>query len=266
MSQSASNQDKVMGTSNVSPPQLQPPDPKKWIGLIAAGLVLGEAIWLFVAALTRDVIVPAMAMAMGGDTSSPLSLGRQDFNVPELFTAVLQLCLAGIVAILLNAWIQRKPRIKAGKGKSLRLTQTVAQPEPRFAQPAPGVAKTPASAPPPSSATMEAVTEEIRVPGKPVAAQVPATASAPVAAFRTKALSSTEVAPAASQPAPTSSWTPPAPASGSPQPAASVQPQAVVVKPAPPATKPAKPKKPKEVYYNIVGERITPDDDDTSDQ
>jgi hypothetical protein len=251
-----------MGITNLSTPQVQPSDLKKWIGLIAAGLVLGEAIWLFVAALTRDVIVPAMAMAMAGDTSSPLSLGKQDFNVPDMFTAVLQLCLAGIVAILLNAWVQRRPSVKVAKGKSLSLNQAVPQPAASVAQSAPGVAKAPIFASPPSSPTMEAVTEEIRVPVKPVAPQVPAPAPAPAAASPTPVLSSTEVAPTPSQVVPTGHWTPPA-SVPSPQLAASVQAQGAAVKSTSFA---AKPKKPKEVYYNIVGERISPDDDDTSDQ
>src|SRR5579864_9219660 len=94
---------------------------RKWIGLIIAGLVLGEAIWIVIVSLTRDVILPLMAMAMGGDNSSPLSLGKQEFNFPDLFTAVLQLCLAGLFAIILNAWIQKKP--KPVKTKSLGLNQ-----------------------------------------------------------------------------------------------------------------------------------------------
>jgi hypothetical protein len=242
----------------------QPPDLKRWTGLIAAGLVLGEAIWLFIAALTRDVIVPALAMAMGSDTTSPLSLGKQDFNVPDMFMAVLQLCLAGIVAVLLNAWVQKKPRLKAVKGKSLSLTPAVQQPAPSVAQSAPGVAKAPTFASPPSSSPMDAVTEEIHVPAKPVAA------AAPPATLQAPAVSGTVVAATAPRPVP-STVAAPAPTAVPPAAPVSVptptpiQPQAATAKPAP-AAKPTKPKKPKEVYYNIVGERISPDDDDTSDR
>jgi cytoskeletal protein RodZ len=169
-----------------------------------------------------------MAMAMGSDNSSPLSLGKQEFNWPDLFTAVLQLCIAGLFAIILNAWIQKKS--KAVKTKSVSFNQAIPQT-------APAPLKTAAAA-----QTSAPTVSQPRAPNvsPPVPPATPKDASAP-AVFKSP------------QPAtvtPTKPQTPAAPAAAPP-------------KPAPP--KPA-PKQPKEVYYNIVGERITPLEDDTADQ
>jgi hypothetical protein len=56
-----------------------------------------------------------MARAMAGDAQSPLSLGKGDFNVPGIFASILELCFAGIVALLVNSWSQ-----KSGRGRSYR--------------------------------------------------------------------------------------------------------------------------------------------------
>ena len=201
--------------------------PRKWIALIVCGLVLGEASWLVIVSLTRDVLLPLMAMAMGGDNSSPLSLGKPEFNWPDLFTAVLQLCLAGLVAIVLNAWIQKRP--KPGKAKSLSFNQAIPQT-------APAALKTPAAA---------------HASG-PTAAQPRATDASPSATPVTPNSTGAPAAFKSAQPMPVAPPKPTAPA-----PPAAV-PNAVPPRPTP--------KKPQEVYYNIVGERITPLDDETTDE
>jgi large-conductance mechanosensitive channel len=197
--------------------------PRKWIGLIISALVLGEAIWLLIASLTRDVILPLMAMLMGGDNSSPLYLGKQELNLPDLFTAILQLCVAGLFAIVLNAWIQKKPR--PIKTKSLRLNPAIAQNAPAQARAA--AAQTSAatgSQPRPTRASP---------PDAPV---IPKVAGAPAV--------------------------PKSP----PAPAAHTQPQTPAPNAAPPPPPKSAPKQPKEVYYNIVGERTTPLDEETTEQ
>ena len=196
--------------------------PRKWTGLIISALVLGEAIWLLVASLTRDVILPLMAMLMGGDNSSSLSLGKQELNLPDLFTAILQLCVAGLFAIVLNAWIQKKP--KPSKSKSLRLNPATAQNAPAQARAA--AAQTSAatgSQPRPTRAS------------PPDAPLIPKVAGAPAV--------------------------PKSP----PAPVAPTQPQTPAIA-APPSPPKSAPKKPKEVYYNLVGERITPVDEETTEQ
>lgn len=204
--------------------------PKKWMALVVGGLVLGEAVWIAIVALTRDVILPLMAMALG-DTSSPLSLGKQDFNFPDLFTAVLELCLAGLFAILVYAWIQRRPRTAP---KSLSLTPANS---PQISRPTTAAFK-PAA---------ETETPKV-LPASESAAPISASVSSPPRSVAPEVTASQAPAAAKSQTAAASA---PDPTTSKPQPPAA---------PASPKSKPAKPKEPKPVYYNIVGERITPDD------
>jgi hypothetical protein len=214
-------------TAKIPSPSWSSWAPRKWIGLIVSALVLGEAIWIAIVSLTRDVILPLMAMAMGGDNSSPLYLGKQEFNLPDLFTAVLQLCVAGLFAIILNAWMQKKPKAIKNKSQSLK---------PAIAQLARAPLKSAAAAQTSAPAVSQPRATNLPPPAAPVA---PKDVGTP-AEFKF------------SQPAtvvPTKPQTPAAPAAAAP-------------KPTPP--KPAS--KPKEVYYNIVGERITPLDDETEDQ
>lgn len=86
---------------------------RQWIGRFLIAVVLGEAIWAFLVAITTHLAIPAMARLMGvADEQSPLYLGRGDYNVPALLAAALQLCLAGIVAVLLSSWSQRSVRVR----------------------------------------------------------------------------------------------------------------------------------------------------------
>lgn len=202
--------------------------PKKWVALIISGLVLGEAVWMAIVSLTRDVILPLMAMAMGEETaSSPLSLGKQDFNFPDLFTAVLQLCLAGIFVIILNAWIQKKP--KYGKTKSLSLAQPVA-PTATAKFKSPVMTQASAASQPPASSTLSF--------SRPL---VPRNAPAGFAASQPDLSAKPEPVP----PAAVAPSKPRIPSTS-----------------APARPKPEKAHEPKEVFYNSVGERITPLDDD----
>ena len=56
----------------------------------------------FIVSVTNNFVLPMLARTMGGDVQSPLYLGKGDFNVPALFTAVLELCFAGIAAVILK--------------------------------------------------------------------------------------------------------------------------------------------------------------------
>ena len=203
-------------------------DAGTWIIRLLIAVILGEGIWGLIVSLTHNLILPLLAKTMGGDVQSPLYLGKGDVNVPALFTSLLELCFAGIVAVVLNAWVQREAR--SIRGKSVRVT-------PRPVEPA---ASTPASAVTPVKPTAFAPVEVKQVPGP--AARTPI---ASVPAVPTPSIPS---------PSPEQFWSPPEP---SPQP----KPAAAPPSPKPPA-KPAKPKPPKEVYYNIVGEPINPTEDE----
>jgi len=87
-----------------------PENAGRWIGRVIVAVLVAEGIWGLLTSLTRNVIVPALARTMGGDAQSPLYLGKGDFNFPALFISILELCLAGIVAVALNYWLGRGPR------------------------------------------------------------------------------------------------------------------------------------------------------------
>ncbi len=133
-------------TSRTTSPE--PPSPGKWIGRVLIAVLLGEGIWGLIVALTNNLILPLLARTMGGDAQSPLYLGKGDFNVPAVFTSVLELCFAGIAAVVLNSWVQRKPR--GVRSQSLRVSPVA----PQLARPA--IVSVPASAPPPVSVPVPA--------------------------------------------------------------------------------------------------------------
>jgi len=199
-------------------------DAGKWIGRVVIAVILAEGIWGFIVSITNNLLLPLLARTMGGDVQSPLYLGKGDFNVPALFTSVLELCFAGIAAVILNSWVQRKPTVT--RSKVVRVGPIPAQPA--VTQPTlPSVAPVPAA---------------VSVP-PPVASPVPVPTP----------LSPSASSPPAQVPQPGQFWSPPEAA----------QPKAAAA-PTPPKApaKPAKPKPPKEVYYNIVGEPINPTEDE----
>src|SRR6202140_248520 len=107
-------------------PESPAADAGRWIGRLLIAVILGEGIWGLIVSLTHNLLLPLLAKTMGGDVQSPLYLGKGDVNVPALFTSVLELCFAGIVAVVLNAWVRRKPRLT--RSKSMRVSPIPAQP------------------------------------------------------------------------------------------------------------------------------------------
>ncbi len=188
-----------------------PAAPSHWIGRVLIAVLIAEGIWGLIVSLTRDLIVPFLARQMGADPQSPLYLGKGEFNVPAIFTAVLQFCMAGLVAVILNVWVRRP-------AKATR--RTVART---------GTSVVTSSAPPRSV-----------VPSPVVPAGVYAAPEDPALAAATSSTPQPASPAPAIEPKPT---TPPPP-------------------PVTQAPKPAKPKPPKEIQYNIVGERISPMDED----
>ncbi len=160
--------------ARTSPPQPSSHDSGRWIGRVLIAVILGEGIWKLVVSVTNNLILPFMARIMGTDARSPLSLGNGQFNVPGLFTSVLELCFAGIAAVILNSWIQRKPKMT--RSKPVRVSPIPVQP----------------AAPRPSPQTAEPV--QPPAPGPPVVEVIPPAAAA---------------TPAAASPSPSQFWSPP---------------------------------------------------------
>src|SRR5215472_794978 len=161
---------------------------RKWIGRFLIAVVLGEAIWAFLVAITNHVAVPAMARVIGvADEQSPLYLGRGDYNIPALFAAVLQLCLAGIVAVLLNSWSQRTVRVRTRIVSRSTVPRTDAVPSiiaPPVASPAAPASMTLTAAPLRVAETqaVPANPQPVPVGPQPIEAQPAALSSQPVAA------------------------------------------------------------------------------------
>ena len=194
-----------------SAPESSPADSSRWIGRVVIAVIVAEAIWSLIVSLTNNLALPAMARIVEADAQSPLYLGKGDFNVPALFASVLELCFAGIVAVSLNAWLQRKPKL--ARTKSVRLTPPVAQ------------TRAPAASPPTTMAPTQTVS------AVPVQTKTSVTPQ--------------PVAHSSATPLPTLPSSPSAPPSAS-------------------KAKPTKPKPPKkEVFYNIVGEPLTSEDDES---
>jgi hypothetical protein len=145
-------------------------------------VILAEGIWGIIVSFTNNLILPLLARTMGGDVHSPLYLGKGDFNVPALFTSVLELCFAGIAAVILNSWVRRKPRVT--RGKSVRVSPIPVQP----AAPSPL---------PPAIAPVQA------------AAAIPSPTNAPILA----SLAPSTAAPSPSAPPQGQFWSPPEPSS-----------------------------------------------------
>jgi large-conductance mechanosensitive channel len=213
-------------------------DTRRWIGRLIIAVILGEAIWALIVSVINNLVVPWLGDVMGQSSGLPTSFTQRPYNYPELFVSVFEFCIAGLVAAVLNYFFQRPAK---GRVRTKTVTSSVA---PAAAGPVRVIPQViPPSAPTPTPLQLEPLT--------PVAPQEPVAKIHPVY-----------------QPAPDLPTAPfvPEPAA---IPAAAVVPQAPVVPnpvtakplPNPPKPEPAKPKKPKNVYYNIVGEPMPSDED-----
>ncbi len=159
---------------------------RKWIGRFLIAVVLGEAIWAFLVAITNHLAVPAMARVIGvADEQSPLYLGRGDYNIPALFAAVLQLCLAGIVAVLLNSWSQRTVRVRTrivSRSTAPRAESVPSIIAPPVAPPAAPASMTVTAVPLRVAETQAENPQPVSVVPQPMQAQPAAASSQPVAA------------------------------------------------------------------------------------
>jgi len=98
---------------NASAQESSPADSGKWIVRIVIAVVLGEAIWGFLVSITNYIVLPTIIKVIGGDAQASLRARSGDFNVPGLFTSVLELCLAAIVAALLYSWSQKSGSVQS---------------------------------------------------------------------------------------------------------------------------------------------------------
>ena len=200
-------------------------DTRQWIGRIIMAVILGEAIWGLIVSVMNNLVVPWLGDVMGPSSGVPTSFTQRPYDYPDLFVSVLELGIAGLVAAVLNNFFQRST---AGRLRAVKSTvPTAAIESERVIPPA-------APAAVPHQATMTLAT--LPLAPEPVAPAPPAPLVEPATVARPMAVA------------------PPAPPVVN----------SVATKPLPPPApraEPAKPQKPKEVYYNIVGEPMPSDED-----
>jgi len=241
-------------------------DAGKWMGRVVIAVILGEAIWNLIVSVMNNLIVPWVGDVMGQSSGLPTSFRQRPYNYPDLFVSVFEFCIAGLVVAILNYFFQRSaPRTKVVRVKSaapaatIEPARVVPQLEPVALPSRPAPVQPPAFQPPANQDTEAAVLRPV-VSAASVSPANPSPAS----------VATSTVSPAPITPAPITQ----APVAQTPvtqAPVAQVQvvrPVVPTTAPAPsaapkPAPKPApaKPKKPKEVYYNIVGEPMPSDED-----
>ena len=217
-------------------------DTRRWMGRIIVAVILGEAIWGLIVAVMNNVVVPWLGDVMGQSSGLPTSFTQRPYNYPDLFVSVLEFCIAGLVAAVLNYFFQR-PTTKTIRTVKSSAPAAAVEPARMFPQPATTAAltQTPAPYPPPAPLMKPAPVEvqaSAAVPAAPAVA--PVTEPAPPASPAPSVMESAAARPLPTAPVANPATTPPLPA---------------------PKPEPAKPKKPKNVYYNIVGEPMPSDDD-----
>ncbi len=145
----------------------------KWIALAVAAIVLAEGIWGILVSLTRSLLVPLLAGFLGTDSHSLFYLGRGEINVADLFASVIQLCLAGIVFLLIRAWATSEERVKTPRPqKVVRRAEVPAVPRPVVTAPASAAVQTTASSPSIITATTQSI-PETQVSAAPISSGKP---------------------------------------------------------------------------------------------
>ena len=230
---------------------------RRLIGRIIVAVILGEAIWALIVSAMNNLVVPWLGDVMGQSSGLPTSFVQRPYNYPELFVSILEVCIAGLVAAILNYFVQR-PQVRQVK---IVKSSVPAGPVRMFPEPVKTPAPSEASVPQPFP--LPAVQHPVFREASPQNQSSLVQGAAPVAPMpEIKAepvVPPSPISPALAQPVPIE------------KPAlemkpASVPPPVLPAAAAPPAqpsvkTVAAKPKKPKEVYYNIVGEPMPSDDD-----
>ena len=108
------------------------PSDRRWIVRIIIAVILGEAVWTLIVSIMNNVIVPWLGDLMGPSAGLPTSFVQRPYNYPELFVSIFEVCIAGLVAAILNYFVQRpqEQRSKSMKGSVVASpSQTFPEPE-----------------------------------------------------------------------------------------------------------------------------------------
>src|ERR1051326_3605769 len=90
-------------------------------GRILMAVIIGEAVWHLIVSIMDNVVVPWLGDAVGPGSSLPTSFTQRPYDYPDLFIAILAACIAGIVAISINWFLQRpvKSRVQVRTSTSM---------------------------------------------------------------------------------------------------------------------------------------------------
>src|SRR5213080_701004 len=102
-------------------------DARKWIGRIIMAVILGEAIWSLIVSVMNNLVVPWLGDVMGQSSGLPASFTQRPYNYPDLFVSILEVCIAGTMAVILNHFLQRQ---RAGRVKPVKSPVPIARVEP----------------------------------------------------------------------------------------------------------------------------------------
>ena len=202
-------------------------DARKWIGRIIMAVILGEAIWSLIVSVMNNLVVPWLGDVMGQSSRLPPSFTQRPYDYPDLFVSILEFGIAATIAVILNYFFQRQRVIRVKPVKS----------------PVPVA---------PARVVPQAVTVSNTQGTSAVPLPVPVTKPDLLTPAAPIKVAPAGPAPFVSPVRPVTVAPPAPPIANSP-----------ATKPLPTAQKaePPKLKKPKEAYYNIVGEPVPSDDD-----
>src|SRR2546428_8027028 len=102
-------------------------DARKWFGQIIIAVILGEAIWSLILSVMNNLVVPWLGDVMGQSSGLPTSFTQRPYDYPDLFVSILEFCIAGTMAVMLNYFLQRQ---RAGRVKPVKSSAPAAPPEP----------------------------------------------------------------------------------------------------------------------------------------
>jgi hypothetical protein len=92
-------------------------DPRKWLGRVIIGVLLGEAIWNLIVSAMNNLFVPWLGDVMGQSSGLPASFTQRPYNYPDFFVSFWESCVAAFMAAVLNYFFQRRTaeRVKPAK-------------------------------------------------------------------------------------------------------------------------------------------------------
>jgi large-conductance mechanosensitive channel len=202
---------------------------RKWIGRIIIAVILGEAIWSLIVSVMNNLVVPWLGDVLGQSSGLPASFTQRPYDYPDLFVSIVEFCVAGLIAMILNYFFQRQRVERVKPVKSVVATAPI-EPAKVIPEAVTAVAKTTSPVAPPAVLMRP---DPIVPPSPP-----PVGPAAPAAFFSPE------------RPVAVAPQSPPVADLVAPQP-----------RPVAPKTAPPNVKKAKETYYNSVGEPVPSDED-----